>query len=264
MLQISTLSHSPASLSHPSLSRLALGEMVLERGQHNPDQGSPTIAIATPFHDLGIEIDYMPNLAADGSNWATYRGRMAWMLGGDLADHLTNAEVPKSGAGAETVTTTRWERDDAIVQQYIAASIPDDVFAVVQKGTSAKDYWHNLEARFEIKSRRIRGEVQRKLYNQKCRNNNDVRAHLARLFSLWDQLFGAGGFISDNDFSHLILDSLPDSYDTIISSIKIAALFAEKERNLTPYVIETLITSEYEKNISRSLTPKSSNRRYRR
>ncbi|KAN0126392.1 hypothetical protein V8E52_000032 [Russula decolorans] len=146
--------------------------MALESGQFNPNQGSPTIA--THFHDLGLEIDYIPKLAADGSNWASYRARMDFLLSGcDLADHLTNAEVPKSGAGAETVTTTRWEHDDAVVRQYIAASIPDDVFAVVQKGTSAKDFWHNLEARFEIKSRRIRAKVERKLYNQKCRNNDD-------------------------------------------------------------------------------------------
>jgi hypothetical protein len=113
------------------------------------------LSLSLHLSTISGEIDYMPKLAADGSNWATYRDRMSWVLGGDLADHLTNAEVPKSRAGAETVTTTRWERDDAIVQQYIAASIPDDVFAVVQKGTSAKDFWHNLEARFEIKSRRI-------------------------------------------------------------------------------------------------------------
>jgi hypothetical protein len=211
-------------------------------------------------------MDYIPKfkLAADGSNWATYRDRMPWLLGCPLADHLTNAEVPKSGAGAETVTAIRWEHDDAVVRQYIATSIPDNVFEVVQKGTSAKDIWHNLEARFEIKSRRIRAKVQRKLYNQKCRNNDDVRAHLARLFSLWDQLVAAGGIISDNDFSYLILNSLPDEYDTIISSIKIAAIFAEKEQNLIPYVIDILITGEYEKIISRSPTPKLSNRGYRK
>ncbi len=79
--------------------------MALERGQLNPNQGSPTIA--THFHDLGIEIDYIPKLAADGPNWASYRDRMAWLLGCPFADHLTNAEVPKSGAGAETVTKIR-------------------------------------------------------------------------------------------------------------------------------------------------------------
>ncbi|KAF8494097.1 hypothetical protein F5888DRAFT_1593987, partial [Russula emetica] len=99
----------------------------------------------------------LPKLAADGSNWAIYRDRMAWLLGSPLADHLTNAEVPKSGADAETVNDSlaRWEHDDAIVRQYIAASIPDNIFAVVQKGTSAKDFMHNLEARFEMKLRMI-------------------------------------------------------------------------------------------------------------
>ena len=238
--------------------------MAVKRGQLNPNHGSPTIA--TRFHDLGLEVDYIPKLAADGSNWATYRDRMDWLLGGcDLVDHLTNAGVvPKSGARAETVTMTRCEHDDAVVQQYIAASIPDDVFEVVQKGTNAKDFWNNLEARFEIKSRRIRAEVERKLYNQKCRNSDDVRAHLARLFSLWDQLIGAGGFMSDNDFSYLILNSLPDAYDIMISSIKIAAILNKKERNLSPYDVDILITSEYERNISRCLTTRSSNRRYRR
>jgi hypothetical protein len=242
--------------------------MVLERSQLNPNQDSPTIA--TSFHDLGINIDYLPKLAADGSNWGSYRNRMVFHLGcciDPLADHLTNAEVPKSepGAGAETAEATiRWKHDDAIVQHCIAVSIPDEVFAVVQRGTSAKDFWDNLEAQFEIKSRRIRAEVMRKLYNQKCRNNDDVRAHLARLFSLREQLFGAGGSISDNDFSYLILDTLPDAYDTLISSIRIAAFFGKKERNLSPYDVNELIISDYERKISRSLTPRSSNRGYRR
>ena len=46
-------------------------------------------------------------------------------------DHLTNAEVPRSGAETETETVDegeariRWESDDAIVKQYIDAFVPN-------------------------------------------------------------------------------------------------------------------------------------------
>lgn len=209
--------------------------MALERGQlSNPNQASPT-TITTSLRDLEIKIDHLPKLEADGSNWGSYRDRMVFQLGcrsDSLAGHLTNAEVPKSLAGADTETAdleaaSRWKHEDAIVRHCIAFSIPDEVFAVVRRGTSAKDYWDNLKARFESKSRWIRVEVRRKLYDQKCGNKDDVRAHLARLFSLQEQLFAAGGCISDDDFSYLILDSLPDAYDTLVSSIKIAALFSK-------------------------------------
>jgi gag-polypeptide of LTR copia-type len=186
-----------------------------------------------------------------------------------LAGHLTNAEVPTSLAGADAETadleaTSRWKHEDAIVRHSTAFSIPDEAFAVVRRGTSAKDFWDNLKARFESKSRWIRVEVMRKLYNQKCGNDDDVRAHLARLFSLQEQLFATGGSISDDDFSYLILDSLPDAYDTLVSSIGIAASFSNKERDLSPIDVNALITSDYERRISKGPTPRSSNRGYRR
>ncbi|KAH9986121.1 hypothetical protein BJV77DRAFT_921951, partial [Russula vinacea] len=102
----------------------------------------------------------IPKLAADGSNWGSYRDSMVFMLGVfDLDDHLTDGEVPKSGAEVETVdeaeATFRWERDDASVKHYIASSIPNSVFILVKGGTRAKDVWHNLSTQFESQSRAL-------------------------------------------------------------------------------------------------------------
>ena len=215
-------------------------------------------------------MDYSPKLAADGSNWGIYRARMVWRLRvRSLADHLTNAEVPESGTEADTVDSDeaedaiRWERDDETVKRYIAASIPDDVFKQI-KGLgylSAKAIWQNLTTQFERKSWRIRVQLWTRFHNQKCRSNDDVRVHFARMASLRNQLADAGVSISEEDYAYHLLVSLPKEYDENVSIIETTAFILEKE--LDPGVVTREITNQYERNVSRGLIPKTSKRRNR-
>ena len=207
-------------------------------------------------------MDYSPKLAADGSNWGIYRDRMVWRLGNRaLADHLTNAEVPESGAEAEAAI--RWERDDETVKQYIAASIPDDAFKLINgiEGLSAKVIWQNLTRQFERKSWKFRTQLSRRLYTQNCRSDDDVRVHFAGMASLRSQLAAAGGSISEEDYAYILLASLPKEYDGIASIIDTMAFLSEKE--ISPGVVTRIVTNQYERNVSRGLIPKTSKRRYR-
>jgi hypothetical protein len=214
-----------------------------------------------------MESDDIPSLAADGSNWAIYHERMVLMLGAlSLVDHLNNAETPKSGAEAETVEAAqaaiRWEHDDAIVKQYIQASIPDDVLEKIKGGTSAKDFWHSLKALFEFKSRRIRYGLERRLYNQQCRKRDNVRTHFASMDSLREQLAAAGKSIPDDEYAYLLLTSLPKAYNDTVSIVNAIASFSKKD--LLPDVVTSLITKEYEEKISKRFQPKSAKKGHRR
>jgi hypothetical protein len=214
-----------------------------------------------------MKSDNIPKLAADGSNWAIYHERMVLMLDAlGLVDHLTDAKVPKSGADAETVdeaeATIRWESDDATVKLNIDASVPDVAFRVAKGGTtSAKDIWHNLKMRFETRSLRIRLELERRLYSQKCENMDDVRTHFARMDSLRKQVAAAGKLIPDDEYSYLLLLSLPEAYDATVSVIMATAYISEKDPSSD--VVTRLITKEYEKKISKVLKPKLRKRRHR-
>lgn len=199
-------------------------------------------------------MESIPKLAADGSNWGSYRDSMVFMLGVfDLDDHLTDGEVPKSGAEVETVdeaeATFRWERDDASVKHYIASSIPNSVFILVKGGTRAKDVWHNLSTQFEGQSRALRGKLKRKLCMERCSDNGDVRTHFSKLASLREQLDAAGGSVSDKEYAYILLNSLPEAYDTTVTAMNAVAVICQKD--LFPEAVTTLVTDEYDRKISR-------------
>lgn len=124
------------------------------------------MAHLSPLLDLSkfisrVESDCITKLAADGSNWPIYRDRMVFALKAFTMDkHVIKAGVPMPGSEAQPVdeaeATTRWEQEDAIVKQYIAASIPDGAFNRIKEDMSAKDVWDDLNTQFDGKSRAIR------------------------------------------------------------------------------------------------------------
>jgi hypothetical protein len=96
----------------------------------------------------------VPELDAHGSNWVTYRDRMALMLASrNLADHLTSTEIPNSYAGIRAVdeeaATAHWNHDDAIAKQYIIDTLPDSIFHLIAREPNAKSIWDKLKANFE-------------------------------------------------------------------------------------------------------------------
>ncbi|KAA1465882.1 hypothetical protein DENSPDRAFT_756482, partial [Dentipellis sp. KUC8613] len=93
--------------------------------------------------DLKIKI---PKLAADGTNWVTYRDRLKWALSvRNLASHLDQESMPSTYASSGMLggvgAAERWTTGEAIVKQYIAASVPDMIFNRIKGGTRAKDVW---------------------------------------------------------------------------------------------------------------------------
>jgi hypothetical protein len=196
--------------------------------------------------------DCIPKLAADGSNWPIYRDRMVFTLKAFTLDkHLINAKVSSPGSKAqpsdEAEAAIIWKREDAVVKQCIAASIPDEAFKRIKEDMSAKDVWDNLDTQFEDKSRIIREKLEKSLKDQQCEEKEDVRTYFALMTSLREQLVAAGGSITDDKYARILLSSLPGEYDTVVQSIKIAACVCKKK--ILPDVVTVLITREYEENI---------------
>ena len=58
-----------------------------------------------------------------------------------------------------------------------------------------------------------------KLQAEKCLEHGDVHAHLNKLQTMCEDLASMGGSILDEDFTSIILGSIPPSYDTYITAI---------------------------------------------
>jgi gag-polypeptide of LTR copia-type len=180
----------------------------------------------------------IPKLEADGSNWVIFKDRFMFAAAAaSLIDHIDGTgKVPSppvtrttdSGALTEiqqgaldeyAAELSRWRSGEAIVRQAIASTISDSLFLEVRKRESAKEMWDAVRDQREKKSRMVTVDLRRKLQAEKCPESGDIRAHLYKLQAMREDLASMGGSINDEDFTSIILGSIPLSYDTYIAAI---------------------------------------------
>ena len=125
-------------------------------------------------------------LAGDGSNWVSYRDRLSVTLRmRRWQEHLTEVSVTAAYIARGNVNgiapVMRWEDDDEAVKMLIMNSIPDEMFNRIKNGANAKAWWDELKKICEGRSRDLRIDLSRKLQNTPCAEDDDVRAHFAKL-----------------------------------------------------------------------------------
>ena len=188
-------------------------------------------------------------LAADGSNWVTYRDRIMWALDvKGLLEHLTEDTITSYYSAAGTIDgltpEARWKRDEAMVKQLVAGSVPDTVFSQIKAGLKAKEVWDQLRTLYEGRSKLILVDLRRKLQNTRCGPEDDVRAHFENLADLKEQLAAMGHTITDDEYATILLGSLPESYEYAMNAIMAAADISGKQ--ITPALVIRLVMDEYD------------------
>ena len=111
-------------------------------------------------------------------------------------------------------------------------TISDSLFLEVRKKESAKKMWEAVKEQREKKSQMVTVDMQHKLQAEKCPESGDIRAHLHKLQAMREDLVSMGGSINDEDFTSIILGSIPQSYDTYIAAITATSTLLD--RSLLP------------------------------
>ena len=153
-------------------------------------------------------------LATDGSNWVTYQSRMTWAFNlRGWSDHLTTSTVPAAYTAAGNINgqspDQRWATEEAITKHMIAASVPDRIFHQIKSKTSTMEVWATMKAMHQSKT--ITGHLQEILQSAKLQEAGNARAHFTGLLELREQLAAMGKSWDDNEFTSVLLDSLPPS-----------------------------------------------------
>jgi hypothetical protein len=208
----------------------------------------------------------IPKLEANGSNWVAYQYRMEEMMNVlGLKDHLTNATMPESYSKAEAVDgispADRWRRDDAAAKLYIKASLPELSIKRTIEKSSAKEAWDRLQETFGHKHRigLAVARLERRLFNKRCGDNEDVRSHFEKLCDLRSQLVCLGKNLSDNEFSYILLTSFPASYDACIAPLNITVKIIQND--LDPFVVMSAITDFYDLRMLRNSESRATQQR---
>ena len=177
---------------------------------------------------MSTDIRNITKLASDGSNWVTYRDRMAltfrsrqWTL------HFTSTTTPQSYINAGDINglspDQRWNLEEDMAVDVIASTVPDQVFQRVKSHTTTMEMWNAVKAIYEVRSKMASIDLRQKLQSTKLSDDGDAITHIGRLVDMREQLAALGSTLADKEFAGVILGSLPKSYRGVIQSIAAAA-----------------------------------------
>jgi gag-polypeptide of LTR copia-type len=163
-------------------------------------------------------------------------------------EHLTCDTITPAYQNAGVIgdldANTRWQLDEAAVKQLIATSVPDTVFNRIKGGVNAMAVWDELKT-FEGRTEMIVVELGRKLQSTHCEEDENVRSHFDRLADLREQLSAMGKTITEEEYSSILLGSLPPSYEMVVNVITAAAGISGND--ITPAIVTRLALDEFDR-----------------
>ena len=122
-----------------------------------------------------------------------------------------------------------WMQKEAIVTQQIASTIPDSLYLKIKGKKSVKEAWDLLKDDFEKRSRMFTIDLRRRLQEERCEENGNIRAHFDTMRTMREDLVALGDSISNSDFTAMLLGSLPKAYDSYLSAVTATISVLQKE-----------------------------------
>jgi hypothetical protein len=192
----------------------------------------------------------IPKLSADGSNWVIYQDQMIWAMDSrTLSDHLTNASMPTAYGAAGTINGATvpmwWAHGEATVKQAIAALVPDSIFNRIKGSMHTKDVWDALKKLFEGQMQMIVVDLRRQIQLLKCGEDDNICTHFDNIANLHEQLTAMGKTIPDEEYTTILLGSIPSTYEATISAMSTTAALTNADLN--PDTVIRLITNEFDR-----------------
>jgi len=118
---------------------------------------------------------------------------------------------------------------EAIVTQQIASTIPDSLYLKIKGKNSVKEAWDSLKDDFEKRSRMFTIDLRKRLQEERCEENGNIRAHFDTMRTMREDLAALGDSISNSDFTAMLHGSLPKAYDSYLSAVTATISVLQKE-----------------------------------
>jgi hypothetical protein len=145
--------------------------------------------------------------ALDVDNYATWRSKMKFLL------------VTKGLWTAVTGGAMDEERDGKALAQ-IGLHVKDHHLPVLERCTSAKQAWDQLEAVYQAKSNARKRQLRKELSQLKMGALEPLAKYVARAKEIQNQLRATGHEVSDQEVAWALLAGLPPAYETVITVLE--------------------------------------------
>ena len=210
----------------------------------------------------------VPQLTEDGSNWIIYKGRLLTAVnarGSTMRQYIDGtakepdplkadtARIPQSLNGG-TATSDEIKENlkeiqeyhyrNSLVKQQIFSTITDEMYLRVQEFDSTSRIWMELCAIHQDKTKLTQTDLWQHMHETRCQEEGDVKEHFGVLHRLKQSLAGMGVRVEDEDYTTILVGSLPESYRPTLSAISANACMNGKDITLNDLI--KIITEEYE------------------
>lgn len=155
-------------------------------------------------------------------------------------------EVILDGDGAVTnqAGIDVWDEKDDEARGIIGLSIDEDQIALIRTKKTAKEFWDTLKDYYEKNTLTNKVSLMRAICSMKLIEGGDAKAHINKMTDLFTKLndIGGEGELSDGWSAAILLGSLPQSYDTLITTLE-----SRREDELTFALVKQRVIAEYER-----------------
>src|SRR6267142_1716910 len=175
----------------------------------------------------------VPKLSLDGSNWVTYRDRLKWAMQANTFDDHAEASSPSAeytalGTIGGVTSGVRWAKEENMIKLILGSTLPDSAFNRIKMTANVHNAWEILKWVFEEWSKALVTDVIQRFRNKRCKEDESVRNHFEYLADLCKQLVAMGKAVMDEDYTDMLLASLPASYDGTVSSMSTSVRLGTK------------------------------------
>ena len=192
----------------------------------------------------------------DGSNYQSwkYNIKLVLMERGLWGFVLGTEEPPGEGEPAALRRSFHLRSDKAY--SLIALSVSKNLQVHIMSTTNPKIAWEILQKQFEFVSIAQIVRLNRKFYAATMNESDDLMEHLTFMTSLAEQLRELKEEISPQKFATVVLGSLPESYESFISSLNARKIDELDWENIKGSLVEEFMSR---KDKDEKKTPNSTN-----
>jgi len=181
----------------------------------------------------------VPHLDIEGSNWAVFVRRLqrAMAINGcwghfDSSDPRPVPKDWKNPTDAEVQAIQHWDREDDVAGYLMSQRLPDAIIMDIEKHKTTQEQWEALCCIFSAKTDFMQTDLHQSFIDMKCPKGGDIRKFLTDLKQQRHHLTAIGIPITDIEYKHTILCSIPEplaSYASqTLNSLTIASRYTCK------------------------------------
>ena len=155
----------------------------------------------------------------NGDNYHSWKFNMELLLQGkDLWDYVDGTE--KLDSEATDAEKKKWKKGDNQARSNICLSVQENIQIYVRGSKTSKEAWDSLSKHFQENTLSAMVHWRRQLYGAKMSDASSMEAHLNNLKTIAEHLEAVDDAVSEKDLVMILMTSLPESYDNLITTLE--------------------------------------------